>query len=365
MAGKKKKPIWVKLIIILLIVALVVLIAFSGLSVMIYEEFFGVRYETSDPYKYYLSDFDGLMCANYEFTSDKGQKLAGYLYHNGEGSPLGVVVFAHGFGGGGHNSYMDVINYFAQNGYYVFTYDATGNDNSEGEAVGGLPQGVIDLEAAIDFVKLQEEFYHLPIMLLGHSWGGYSVTNVLKYHPDVAAVASFSGFDKSSDLLYSQGYEMAGDAVELIMPFINAYEKLKFGEYAENTAAEAFKNTKAKIMIFHSTDDTTVPIKYGYDIWYDEYKDDSRFTFVQFTDRGHGEIMYSDDGRAFSEKFSEDSAEWAENLSYDYKAKENAGRYAEDLAEYIKKNLDRETFANVTDTELLGTVLEFYNSARG
>ena len=60
---------------------------------------------------------------------------------------------AHGLGGGGHNSYMDCANYFARHGYYVFAYDATGNDESEGEGVGGLPQGVIDLDYAISFVE--------------------------------------------------------------------------------------------------------------------------------------------------------------------------------------------------------------------
>ena len=365
MAEKKKKPLWLKLIIIVLVIAIVGVAAFAGLSIMVYEQFFGIRYETSEQYKYYISDFDGLMCADYEFTSDKGQKLAGYLYHNGEGSPLGIIVFAHGFGGGGHNSYMDVISYFAKNGYYVFAYDATGNDNSEGKAVGGMPQGVIDLEAAIDFVKLQKEFYHLPIMLLGHSWGGYSVTNVLKYHPDVKAVASFCGFDKSSDLLYAQGKMMAGEAIDYVMPFMNAYEKLKFGEYAENTALGAFENTDAKIMAFHSTDDTTVPIEYGFDIWHEKYKDDPRFTFVKFEDKGHSGIFYSEEGSEYIKGFREAGKEWAEDLSYDYEAEENAERYKEDLTKYIKENLDREKWASLYDTELLGSVLEFYNSARG
>ena len=80
------------------------------------------------------------------------QKLMGYMYSSGE-NQHGIIVIAHGFGGGGHNSYMDCANYFAHHGYYVFAYDATGNDESEDEGVGGLPQGVIDLEYAISFVE--------------------------------------------------------------------------------------------------------------------------------------------------------------------------------------------------------------------
>jgi hypothetical protein len=62
---------------------------------------------------------------------------------------------------------MDCANYFAQNGYYVFAYDATGTDESEGNGVGGLPQGVIDLDYAISFVEESKEIPDLPIVLFG------------------------------------------------------------------------------------------------------------------------------------------------------------------------------------------------------
>ena len=76
-----------------------------------------------------VEDFEGLKCTNYKFSSDKGQMLMGYWYSAGS-KQRGIITLAHGFGGGGHNSYMDCINYFAQHGYYVFAYDATGNDES-------------------------------------------------------------------------------------------------------------------------------------------------------------------------------------------------------------------------------------------
>ncbi len=102
-----------------------------------------------------VEDFSGLQCRECAFPSDHGQMLAGYLYSSG-GDPRGVVILAHGFGGGGHNSYMDVADYFTRHGYYVFAYDATGTDRSEGDGVGGVPQGVIDLDHAISYVEADE-----------------------------------------------------------------------------------------------------------------------------------------------------------------------------------------------------------------
>ena len=58
---------------------------------------------------------------------------------------------------------MDFLYSIAQHDYFVFAYDATGNDESEGDSVEGLPQGVIDLDNVITFVEQQDEFKDLPI----------------------------------------------------------------------------------------------------------------------------------------------------------------------------------------------------------
>ena len=198
---KSGKKLWI------IIVCAVVLLLVTGiwaLTVYIYNENFNRRFQSYEPRMLRLEDFDGLERTRYEFPSDKGQMLAGYLYSFGEGQH-GIVIIAHGFGGGGHNSYMDVADYFARNGYLVFAYDATGNDESEGKGVGGLPQGVIDLDHAISFVEESGNFPELPIMLFGHSWGGYSVCSVLSLHPEVKAVIACSGFNSSPDMFEAEG----------------------------------------------------------------------------------------------------------------------------------------------------------------
>lgn len=53
-----------------------------------------------------------------------GVTLASYKYSKNNQEVKGVVVIAHGLGGGGHNTYMPFIDYFTSNGYYVFAYDA-------------------------------------------------------------------------------------------------------------------------------------------------------------------------------------------------------------------------------------------------
>lgn len=352
--SKKKKKIF---IIIALIVVLLLIAGDWILSVMIYNENFNRRFESYEPQMLYVDDYDGLQRTKYEFASDKGQKLIGYMYSAGE-NQRGIVVMAHGFGGGGHNSYMDCANYFARHGYYVFAYDATGNDESEGEGVGGFPQGVIDLDYAISFVEESGNFPDLQIVLFGHSWGGYSVCSVLTYHPEVKAVIECSGFNSSWDMFEAEGKKQAGNGIYLMMPFVKLYERIKYGDYASNTALDGFSTAKTAVMVVHSSDDNVVPTKYGYDKYYEKYKDDPRFRFIHLENTGHNYVY---DDTSYINEFNAEFDKWLEKLDYDYKAAENKERFSADKADYIRNNLDRDKWCNMLNTELFEEFVNFYD----
>lgn len=347
---KKKKIITITSIVTAVLLLIIFLIAPFIIANVVYNSVFMQRYETAEYLRFELEDFDDLQADKYEFKSDKGQTLAGYRYYTTNSEAQGVVVIAHGFGGGGQNNYMDVAYYFAQNGYDVFAYDATGNDESEGDGTYGLPQGVIDLSYAIDYLNEIDELKDLPIMLWGHSWGAYSASAVLNYHPEVKAVAAVAGFNRSSDLLKAQGAEMIGKgAINFLMPYVNSIEKIKFGSYASATAVNGFDNSSASVLIAHSSDDTFVPAEYGYDIYKKRYSDNSRFTFVTNDYKGHSNIIYSDEYIDYIADFNR-QLEGLQDAAYDEKVA------------YIKANLDRTFYCNGLDKDLFNSILDLYNS---
>ena len=354
MKSKKRRII----LTIICVLILLLLIGYYALCVSIYNENFNKRFESYEPYLLYTDDYEDLTREQYRFPSDKGQMLTGYLYRAGEEDPRGIVILAHGLGAG-HNSYMSCADHFTQHGYLVFAYDATGNDESEGEGVGGIPQGVIDLDHAISYVEESGEFPALPIVLFGHSWGGYSGCSVLNYHPEVKAVIEVSGCNRSSDLFEAGGKAQAGDVIYTMMPFIRLHERIRYGKYAGATAMGGFAASDAAVMAVHSADDEVVPIGYGFDRYYAAYKDDPRFTFLRLEDRGHNYVF---DNRDYINEFNAGFDEWLETLEYDYNAPENKDRFIADKAGYIHANLDRTRWSHMLDTSLFDTFLAFYDA---
>ncbi len=313
----RKKKLIISLIGVLLAIPLLLL---PVSAVMVYESIFGERYETASWLRFSVEDYEGLQVERSDFQSGN-VTLAGYKYSKEAQAAKGVVVIAHGLGGGGHNSYMPFVDYFTSSGYYVFAYDAIGHDNSGGDSVGGLPQGIICLDRALGHAQSIEEYRDLPFALFGHSWGGYSVGNVLNMHPEMKAAVILAGFNESEDLLEYQGRQMAGEGAGILTPYMALYERIKFGkEFTDISAVGGLAKTDAGIMIVHSRDDATVPATYGYDRFYGEFGSSDRFEFVLYEDKGHDYLFYSEAAWAYREQLNKDYKAYVEDNGREFSA---------------------------------------------
>jgi dienelactone hydrolase len=348
--AKKRTKIIVAICVGLIIVLLVVPFA---LSVYIYQSNFGVRYETLPWLSWDIEDFEGLNKERYTFASNNGQMLTGYRYFKDTDTTKGVVIIAHGLGGGGHNAYMDVADHLTSNGYVVFAYDATGNDESEGDSVGGMPQGIIDLDHAVRFVKNSTEFEGLPIMLFGHSWGAYSAGSVLSIHPDIKAVVMGAGFNTSIDIIEEEGRRQAGVAIDFVLPYLSLIEKIKFGKYSSYTCIDGFENSNAGVMLIHSADDEMISFEDQFMMFSGIYQNNPRFDFVRYEDRGHNNIFSSDDSRQANIEYEEQF--WT------YINTTGAEATAELKTEYMNENGDMHKLFEL-DSELMDRMVAFYDS---
>ena len=350
MKRKYKRLIIICLTIVILLFGIVPL----GLAAYVYDMNFGNRYETESYMSNALSDFDGLQATKHTFPSNKGQMLAGYNYYKEGSNKKGVIVLAHGLGGGGHNSYMDVIDYFTTHGYYVFAFDATGNDESEGEKVGGLPQMVIDLNHALDYISQDDVLQAMPKVLWGQSWGGYGVSSVLNIRDDIQAVISVSGFNGTQNLLEEQGREQAGDMADVLMPYFAVTEWLKYGPFSTYTSLDGYEGSDARVMIIHSVDDDMISIENSFDVYHERFKDDERFTFIKYDNRGHNYTYYTDASSAYIHAFDEAFKAYRDSKDEKLTAQEKAA--------YMEEHLDRAQ-AFELDEEIMGQMVAFYDES--
>ncbi|MCR3922661.1 MAG: lysophospholipase [Firmicutes bacterium] len=182
-------------------------------------------------------------------------RLQGYVY--GLNQEQGLVVVAHGIGGGA-DSYLPQIAYFVDQGWRVFAYDATGSFDSEGKTTKGFPQALIDLDAALTYINTQEEFANLPILLFGHSWGGYAVANLLHYDYEIVGVATVSGANSPMEMIIEQGRSMMGGFINIQYPYLWLYQRILFGETASLNAVDAINKSNVPVLIIHGTEDEFV-----------------------------------------------------------------------------------------------------------
>ena len=139
-----------------------------------------------------------------------------------------------------------------------------------------------------------------------------------------------------------------------MLPILELHERVKFGkDYANISAVQGLQSTSAGILIAHSSNDDVVPTKYGYDKFYQTFKDDNRFEFVLYEDRGHTGLLYSESAVNYQEEL---------NASYLTYIKQNKKRDNDK-----NKNAYLNQFANKTlyfeiNEQLFDKVINKFNS---
>lgn len=247
------------------IAIIVILLIFFFLAKTIMD-FAGIskRCEGNENLKYLKAkNFDNLNARPVDFKSDKGQTLNGFLYSSAKVDDYkALIVFSHGMGAG-HLAYTTEINYFAQKGYLVLAYDNTGTCTSEGEKLYGFAQGVIDLKHALDFVKSRDDLKDMPLLLLGHSWGAYSVCNVSAITPvkDIKGIVAFSPFNSMNKLLRDNAKQQTKMNLSVFSPFFDIINLLRFGKAGILRSCDTIDNNSIPTLILHGGNDLQVTLR--------------------------------------------------------------------------------------------------------
>ncbi len=223
------------------------------------------------------------------FPSNEGQMLnGGFFYQSNCTQPKGAVIWVHGMGVN-YENYLAEIQFFTEENYLVFAFNNTGVDKSEGESLKGLIQAPLDLQHTLEYLHSHEILRELPQILIGHSWGGFSVATVsqLEIPREVDGIVTLAGFWKNINVIEDIANYYVGDVISLLVPYLTLYEKYLFGKDASLNGISGLENTSAPVLMIHSKDDVVVRHDNNFLYYQKHFQDDPRFTFLSFDDAGH------------------------------------------------------------------------------
>ena len=203
---------------------------------------------------------DSEIAAEYPFTDVSftmdGYTLRGHVYGDAPDA-RGLVVLRHGIFSQ-HQDYLAYITALVDRKWKVFAYDAIGCGESDGDSTLGFAQSPLDVHAAVQFARESGMAGELPVLLFGHSWGGYGVAGALDFDDGVAGCVTMSGFDTPTGITIASSAASMGPIAYTQAPVIDLINWLDFGADGNRSAAQAISKSDVPVLVVHGTGDEVV-----------------------------------------------------------------------------------------------------------
>ena len=219
-----------------------------GIVSKVYINKFVCRYDKEVGVPYYAyTDFKGLKQEAYSFNNSKGIEIHYFFYYYDNYKDDKIILFLPGLGPG-HASYMAEIETLAKRGYKVLTLDYTGCGESKGPYLGSLNRSTRDTMDLLKHLSLDK-----PIVVMGHSLGGFTALKVASLREDITKVVVMSPIVTIRPMIYNASKS------KFITHFVLKYERKVEKEYDKIDLPKYLGNTTDDILFIQSVDDPMVP----------------------------------------------------------------------------------------------------------
>lgn len=219
-------------------------------------------------------------CPRQTVTLDGG--VTAYLY--GEPSAAhGLLVLTYGLRSL-PDDHMAEILFFAQNGWAVLLPDAAATAK-------GFPAYTAAVIAAVGYARQTSALSSLPLVMYGHSAGGYGSVGALSRVTGVRAVVAAAAFDRPIDLMTATAESTVGPLADLQVPFLFLYQSMLFGADANASAAEAALSCDVPILLIEGERDEAVPGRLGLGA---KLAGEKNVSCLLLPERGHTDLLLTD-----------------------------------------------------------------------
>ena len=284
-----------------------------GLVSYLYKKHFVCRYDKEVGVPYYsTSDFKGLNEEAFSFVNSRGIELKYFYYYYNNYKDDKIVLFLHGLACG-HYAYFAEIDALARRGFKVLTIDYTGCGDSKGKVLGSLNTPTKDVNELLDLLKLDK-----PLVLVGHSLGGYTSLNTISIRDEIKKAVIISGF---------LSVKTIGEALiknDFFVKRIVKYENKLYPEYKELNNVNYLNKTTDDIFFIQSDDDAMVPYRIALEVV--EQIDNPHIKKLKMSNRKHNPNYTDSAVQYMNETFG----------NYYYLIKQKKIKTSEDKINYFK-----------------------------
>lgn len=276
-----------KYVLIATIIIILLIMTAALIATLIYRKTFYVRMaEPTGFIPFYFGEHPELHHEVFSCRSERDDELKGLLLVP-DRDPEALIVMTHGYNMSCEN-YMPLAHRFCDSGFEVLMFDGTGCGMSGGPGIYGLPQHVLDMKSVLDTVVQDDKLKGFPLLLFGHSWGGYAAccVSLLSSYP-IRAILTCAAFRKSLSSMIPTIKRRYPAAANLFISVTEAIEKILFKKTASFTSSDGLRKAACPAKLYHSRDDAVLDHKESFEAMKKELADIETISFTSLDGRNH------------------------------------------------------------------------------
>ena len=229
----------------------------------------------------------------------KKKTLRGFLFSKEIKYPNKLIIFCHGMYST-HENYIQEIASLVNLGYLVLGFDYYGVGISDGKNTLGIGNSLSSLNSLMNYIKNDKELSTKDIYVIGHSWGGYATTNIVKYHKEIKGIIGISPLISLKLIILNNTKGLS----RIILPFYMLIDIFNCGKYSIANGLKSLRDYNGKIMLIQSKDDPVIKYDYSVGLIKEKLKN-KNIKYLIFNNRLHNPT-YTDNAINVMRKYSND-----------------------------------------------------------
>ena len=231
---------------------------FLVIQILTMNKFINIHVEYEDVYT--AEDF-GITSEKLQLKTADGLNIVAHEVFILE--PKAVVILISGIHNPSVTAFFGHSKMLKDNGYASILLELRAHGESEGNVIGLGYKEHLDAKAVVEYIKSNNKYENVPIVIHGASMGGATAINSFGQILEIDGLISMSAFSSWEDVFSDTMINMGVPKVFAYMqkPFMKLHTTLKYGfESFYISPKVQIKNAGERpVMIMHSSEDPEVP----------------------------------------------------------------------------------------------------------